>query len=288
MIVSRSKIDRIKGALYGAAIGDAMGATTEFLTPTEIGALHGEVKDIIGGGQFGWQPGEVTDDTQMSFCIMRAVQAAESGGAIDKEKFEAKVAEEFIQWYRSGPKDVGNACAKGIRALIDGKVCDSSQAFGNGGLMRALPLALIGELELNVIQNNLTHNNPQCHKAIWIHHRVIQYYLEHGSLYMGPDDISYSTPMEPTGHVINTLNNALYYTYVSCTMADAILWPVNAGGDADTIACIAGGLAGTKWGMDEIPVRWVRQLLPEVRERLDQYLDWSRGYLERKAARMAV
>ena len=40
---------KIKGALYGFAIGDAMGATTEFMTEASIKAQHGKVKNIIGG-----------------------------------------------------------------------------------------------------------------------------------------------------------------------------------------------------------------------------------------------
>ena len=41
---------KIKGALYGFAIGDAMGATTEFMSEDSIKAKYGKVKNIIGGG----------------------------------------------------------------------------------------------------------------------------------------------------------------------------------------------------------------------------------------------
>lgn len=43
-------IDRLKGALFGFAIGDAMGATTEFMDEDEIKFRYGKVEDIIGGG----------------------------------------------------------------------------------------------------------------------------------------------------------------------------------------------------------------------------------------------
>ena len=62
--------NKIKGAVYGFAIGDAMGATTEFMTREEIKEKYGEVHDLIGGGWMNLNPGEVTDDTQMSICIM--------------------------------------------------------------------------------------------------------------------------------------------------------------------------------------------------------------------------
>ena len=39
--------DRIKGALYAFAIGDSMGATTEFMTEEKISEKYGKVTDIV-------------------------------------------------------------------------------------------------------------------------------------------------------------------------------------------------------------------------------------------------
>ena len=41
---------RILGTYLGLAVGDAFGATVEFLTPAEIRAAYGEHRDLIGGG----------------------------------------------------------------------------------------------------------------------------------------------------------------------------------------------------------------------------------------------
>jgi ADP-ribosyl-[dinitrogen reductase] hydrolase len=51
-------IDKIKGALFGLAIGDALVGTTEFMTAGEINARHGWLTEIIGGGVRGLTPGE--------------------------------------------------------------------------------------------------------------------------------------------------------------------------------------------------------------------------------------
>lgn len=51
------QLDRAAGALIGSAAGDALGAGYEFKTP---GPAHAE---MVGGGAFGWAPGEWTDDT---------------------------------------------------------------------------------------------------------------------------------------------------------------------------------------------------------------------------------
>lgn len=55
--------DRIKGGLYGVAVGDALGGTTEFMSEREIKEKHGYLTEIIGGGVWQLKPGEVTDDT---------------------------------------------------------------------------------------------------------------------------------------------------------------------------------------------------------------------------------
>lgn len=51
-------LDRMKGGLMGVAIGDAMGGTTEFMSPTEIKMQYGTVNTIIGGGVWELEPGK--------------------------------------------------------------------------------------------------------------------------------------------------------------------------------------------------------------------------------------
>ena len=51
MSKSKNTIEkRVRGTLYGFAIGDAMGATTEFMRKKEIQRRYGKVDDILGGG----------------------------------------------------------------------------------------------------------------------------------------------------------------------------------------------------------------------------------------------
>ena len=61
--------DRSRAAFIGMAIGDALGATVEFMTASEIAAKYGTFRDIIGGGWLRLKPGQVTDDTEMALCI---------------------------------------------------------------------------------------------------------------------------------------------------------------------------------------------------------------------------
>ena len=54
------KKDRIRGALYGVAVGDALGAPLEFMTAEEILAKYGTpVREMVGGGWLSVVAGEV-------------------------------------------------------------------------------------------------------------------------------------------------------------------------------------------------------------------------------------
>jgi hypothetical protein len=54
--------DRYRGALLGLAIGDALGITLEFKAP----GTFKPITDMVGGGPFGLEPGQWTDDTSMA------------------------------------------------------------------------------------------------------------------------------------------------------------------------------------------------------------------------------
>lgn len=51
--------------------------------------------------------------------------------------------------------------------------------------------------------------------------------------------------MRSTGYVIDTLEAAIWVFFHTSGYREAVLKAVNLGGDTDTIAAIAGGMAGT-------------------------------------------
>ena len=99
--------NKVLGSLLGFAIGDAMGATTEFMSQGEIHRKYGEVKDIIGGGWMNLKAGEVTDDTQMMTIVAKARMK-------NVELFTKSCCSGFVDWLSKGPKDVGGACRAAI------------------------------------------------------------------------------------------------------------------------------------------------------------------------------
>lgn len=274
--IDREKMDRVKGALYGFAIGDAMGATTEFMTYNSIKKQYGTVDRIIGGGWLGLKAGQVTDDTEMSIAVMDAIIRAGSG-----EDFAEAVKDEFIKWYCTMPKDIGNQCSQGIRGLIrgDNEAQYNPDGLGNGSLMRALPCALIDKEDWNIIQGRMTHNNEICDNTILAYHSIVRQYIDCGKEAKGVIEVK--KKVEPTGCVINTMKNAVYVSHNAITFANGIVELVNDGGDADTIAAIGGSILGAKFGYDHIPMKWISKLDPDIKIKLENFLDFCcQHYIE--------
>ena len=265
--------DRIAGAIFGFAIGDAMGATTEFMNERQIKFKYGQLTDIVGGGWLCLKPGEVTDDTQMMVCVMNALMKTQDREDLSGKLFAKECREEFINWYYTNPKDIGGQCSRGIEYLINkkAKVCYvDKDALGNGSLMRALPCAILDEPLLNYIQGKLTHNNSTCSHAIEVYHNNIAHLLDDSPTRM----MNYAEELlPPTGHVFNTLNNALYWAHKD-TFEEAIIGAVNHGGDADTIGALAGGLAGARFGYSKIPQIWIEKLDSSVKKELEKFINF--------------
>lgn len=264
--------NNIAGAIYGFAIGDAMGATTEFMTHLQIRKQFHKVENIIGGGWLHIRPGQVTDDTEMTMCVMDALMHQPH----DEILFEMACAKNFKEWYKSNPKDIGAQCSKAIHCLLSEgkKIGYDAGALGNGSLMRAMPCALLGLDKFNEIQGALTHNNSTCSSFIQNYSELIQRHLYN-------KNITYITGylLEPSGYIRNTFNNSVYWSQED-SFEDAIIKAVNHGGDADTIAAITGSLAGAKFGYDAIPERWINQLNPDVKIFLEKFKIFVFTYLQ--------
>jgi ADP-ribosyl-[dinitrogen reductase] hydrolase len=59
------------------------------------------------------------------------------------------------------------------------------------------------------------------------------------------------------GYVVHTLEAALWCVLNARSYVETVLKAVNLGGDTDTTAAVAGGLAGVRYGFESIPKLWV-------------------------------
>ncbi|WP_022668987.1 ADP-ribosyl-[dinitrogen reductase] hydrolase [Desulfospira joergensenii] len=281
-------VDKAKAAFVGLAIGDALGATCEFMTPGEIKLRYGVHKQIIGKGWLFLKAGQVTDDTEMSICIGRAIR--------DSRGWNLRaVAEEFADWVRGRPVDVGSTCSRGIRNYLIHQTLEmppSRWSAGNGALMRMLPVALytLGNDELLtqyvVEQAHLTHNNPLSDAACIFFGRLLHEALTGAGLNQlqihtddfveEHSDFNYHPyPGKSSAYVVDTVQTVFHFLFSTATFEECLIGTVNQGGDADTTGALAGMLAGAVHGIEGIPKRWLKRLDSRVYsevEALSEYL----------------
>ncbi len=67
-------------------------------------------------------------------------------------------------------------------------------------------------------------------------------------------------PSGYAGYVVECLEAAAWCCLHSNTLEEALVQAVNLAGEADTIAAVAGGVAGAWWGAEAIPERWLEKL----------------------------
>lgn len=265
--------DRARAAFIGMAIGDALGATVEFMTSSEIASKYGTFRDIIGGGWLRLKPGQVTDDTEMALCIARAIVKSQTWS------LEA-VADNFAAWLKSRPVDCGDTCRKGIRAYMLNRTLEvppNEWDAGNGAAMRMLPVVLYslpdGELlrKYALEQAHLTHNNPVSDAACICLGEMLHLALcgrEKSRLRRQADGLVARFPtfaFEPyrglaTGYVVDTMQTVFHWFFRGRSFEDCLVGTVNQGADADTTGAICGMLAGAYYGMEGIPQRWLKKM----------------------------
>jgi ADP-ribosylglycohydrolase/protein-tyrosine phosphatase len=173
----------------GTAAGDALGAAYEFGPP------RGPELEVamVGGGAFGWEPGEWTDDTSMAVAI---AEVAATGADLREEEALDALAQRWHGWSQRA-KDVGvqtrsvlsRAGRHGISAQTAREESAAlhkltSRTAGNGSLMRTAPVALVylddeaALVEAARAVSELTHYDPEAGDAcvLWclaIRHAIL-------------------------------------------------------------------------------------------------------------------
>jgi len=131
----------IRSALFGIAVGDALGVPVEFKSRETL--RRNPVTDMTGYGTYNQPPGTWSDDSSLTFCLAEAMT----------QKFVLEsMRQNFVKWAYEGywtPHgevfDIGITTRKAISKLANGESTFSAGCFdeasnGNGSLMRILPL----------------------------------------------------------------------------------------------------------------------------------------------------
>lgn len=285
----------VHGALFGVAIGDALGVPAEFKNRSVL--QQDPVTDFIDFKSHSQPPGTFSDDSSLTFCLAESLCLGYDLNDAGKR---------FVMWYdenywtaNNEVFDIGMTTRRAIDRLRRGTRPSLAGDFdedcnGNGSLMRIMPLLFyIRDLETaqryDIIKevSSMTHGHVRSVIACF-------YYLEFAlELLKGRDKQTAYTNTAQTvnehlvkrqivisevekfnpllkediskrdiasipswGYVMNTLQASMYCFLNTGNYKEATLMAVNLGNDADTTAAVTGGLAGLYYGFDAIPEKW--------------------------------
>lgn len=300
-------IDKIKGCLYGQAIGDALGLGGEGLPkpimeqyyPKGLTKYEDFVQDKH---RRKWVKGAWTDDTEMMLCIL---------DAFDGKEFNLrKVAQNFKDWADGVPLGIGSHTRK---VLFTGDYVDvpfdcsrfwwevsKCQSAANGALMRTSVVGCVkNNVEIQAEQiAKLTHYDPRCigssvvvsqiiHNLIWDNKELsYEEIKELGNKYDDRIDEWINTALygkiidlelddeKGKGYTLRTLGAALWAYFHSENFISGLLSIINEGGDADTNGAVTGAILGAKFGFTAIPDYYVQNLNNQIlfKQKVDGFI----------------
>lgn len=286
---AEARLDRSVGVFVGLAVGDALGAAVEFSAP---GSFE-PVTDLRGGGPFGLEAGQWTDDTSMALCLAESLLDSKGFDGVDQLK-------RYVRWWRTGYwSSTGRCFDIGIQtrtALEEFERTGNARcgptglrSAGNGSLMRLGPIAIAYHsdastaIEKAAESSRTTHGNEECvdacryfagllaaaingatkHELIGSRSSPASGEWWQGQLCEKVRSVAEGSffRKEPPairgrGYVVDALEAALWAFATTESYRDAVLAAVNLGDDADTTGAICGQLAGAFYGQRGIPLQW--------------------------------
>ncbi|QCR20288.1 ADP-ribosylglycohydrolase family protein [Agrococcus sp. SGAir0287] len=290
MRLSTIQKDRAVGAVLASAVGDALGAPYEFQAPLPSD------RDVVLRAGGPWELGEWTDDTAMAVPILRALA---EGRRLDDDRTLDRLIAEWSGW-RRGAKDVGIQIGRVLGTIRSLTADDARRAArilheqtgrsaGNGSLMRTGPVALAflderpGTVERLASAarsiSDLTHFDPEAGDACVLWSLAIRHAILTGELDLGGglaalpserrglwseriDEAETRMPWDfpKNGWVVQALQAAWSAISHGDSLVQRLVLAVRCGNDTDTVAAIAGALAGAAQGVTAVPFAWRRHL----------------------------
>jgi len=180
------ELAQIAGCLFGMALGDALGAETEFL---DMYAIRRQFPPN-GPQEPPGNPARVTDDTQMALAVGDALLAATR--PYTPESVATELVRTFIDWYNHPDNDraPGNTCLTACENLINGQPWPQASDIGSKGCganMRVMPVGLLNvdettRAQIAQLQAAITHSHPTALAASDLTAFVIADLADGGSL----------------------------------------------------------------------------------------------------------
>lgn len=285
-------MNKIYNGIMGLVVGDALGVPVEFKKRDTY-----TVTDMIGYGTYNQPPGTWSDDSSMTLATLESIVRM---GVIDladimNNFYEWLKNAEFTPWGKVF--DVGGGTRRAISRYANGKEpakCGGKTRMdnGNGALMRILPVAMLPDypekqsellsvahlthahfisdfacMIYTAIVENLMNGTPK-DEAVLNGIQKFKPQIETASMLIDYNRLPNIQQLKreeirSSGYVVDTMEAALWCFLNANSYRECVLAAVNLGEDTDTIAAVAGGLAGIYYGCggeSGVPDEWIAQI----------------------------
>ena len=270
----------LKQAIMGLIVADAIGVPYEF-RPRDAFRVEG----MTDGGVHNQPIGTWSDDSSMTLATLDSFIKCES---IDYKDIMTR----FL-WWSEGEAytpfgecfDMGITTRRALSRFKKGRKpiecgCKGFHDNGNGSLMRILPIAFIKHTNYDIVKlSSLTHAHEIACMSCRIYIQIADNLMHGMNKYEAIANLTQCVdecdriPMmkeisrdqiESSGYVINTLEAAVWCLIHTDSYKDCVTTAVELGEDTDTVAAVAGGLAGIYYGIggnQGIPKEWLDTIL---------------------------
>lgn len=281
----------LKSAMLGLIVADALGVPFEFKNRGTF-----SVAGMTGYGTHNQPVGTWSDDSSMTLATLDSM--------IRTEKLDCDdIMERFTGWFDDGTYcpygecfDIGHTTLTAIGKYKSGYSATrcGGKGFkdnGNGSLMRILPIAFVEHTVDDILDlSSLTHAHEislmSCRLYVQIAENLMNGMSKEDAithLRCCVDECENIPKMKDypqeqiksSGYVIDSFEAAVWSFVNSESYRECVIKAVELGDDTDTVAAIAGGLAGIYYGIGGekgIPEEWIDTLARKdwIKEMLDK------------------
>jgi ADP-ribosyl-[dinitrogen reductase] hydrolase len=269
--------DRIKGAMLGLAVGDAMGVTLNGLTRDSVP----KVIHMAGGGPMSIPAGDWTDKTSLAIALASAL--------VSKGTFDAKATmEAFSDWFQNNSfcprREKWSSIGYGVEESIETYINTGHGAHPNITEVSADPIVRVAPIVI-AFRDSATdcavYAKRQC--SLTHGHEIVKELCAHFALGMRNAIIGAGKDRTLAGFdaltnrigrwrgidrervdsqhpAVKAFKSAIWAVDSSNTFEEAVIIAVNLAGESCATGAIAGQLAGAVYGFNEIPDRWLKDL----------------------------
>lgn len=291
-------VEKVKAVMLGHAVADALGVPAEFASREELD--NSPITDMEGFGTYPYPAGCWSDDTSMALATLDSILdgkldfddiMAKFGDWYYGDKYTP--TGEMFDVGNTCSFAIDNYFSKHKSVTECG--LNNEYSNGNGSLMRIHPFVLYAYVskmpftERSKMINTasaLTHAHEISKIGCGIYAHILTYLLdtpdknavleslksaeshykdndeiEHYTKLFQPDfDKTQRSQIKSGGYVVDTLEAAVWCLLTTDNYKDCVLKAVNLGDDTDTVAAVAGALAGALYGYASIPNKWLEIL----------------------------